>query len=65
MKILKMLVGVLAGTVLATGAFAQSAKDVRGGSPYVTVENEPLPKLIVDAPLPEGLALGVFWASTE
>src|ERR1700682_6133405 len=62
MKIVKMLVTVVAGTVLATGAFAQSAKEVRGASPYVAVENEPAPKLIVDPPLPEGLAQGVFWA---
>ena len=41
---------------------AQSAKDIRGGSPYVAIENEPPPRLIVDPPLPEGLALGVFWA---
>ncbi|WP_420971552.1 DUF6130 family protein [Bradyrhizobium sp. B120] len=53
---------VAAGTVLATGAFAQSARDIRGASPYVAVENEPAPKLIVDPPLPEGLAQGVFWA---
>ena len=26
------------------------------------IEDEPAPKLIVDSPLPEGLALGVFWA---
>ncbi len=40
----------------------QSARDIRGASPYVAVEKEPAPKLIVDDPLPEGLALGVFWA---
>jgi Family of unknown function (DUF6130) len=48
--------------VLATSAFAQSAKEIRGGSPYVAIENEPAPKLIVDPPLAEGLAQGVFWA---
>ena len=62
MKIVKMIVTVVAGAVLATGAFAQSAKEVRGTSPYVAVESEPSPKLIVDPPLPEGLAQGVFWA---
>jgi hypothetical protein len=62
MKIINTLVTVVAGTVLATGAFAQSAKEVRGASPYVAVENEASPKLIVDPPLPEGLAQGVFWA---
>ena len=60
MKIVKMLVTVVAGTVLATGAFAQSAKEVRGASPYVAVENEPSPKLIVDPPLPQWLVQGVF-----
>ena len=39
-----------------------SARDIRGASPYVAIENEPTPKLIVDPPLPEGLALGIFWA---
>src|SRR5256712_13955632 len=42
----------------------QSARDIRGASPYVVIEKEPAPKLIVDPPLPEGLAhaAGVFWA---
>lgn len=42
----------------------KSAKEVRGATPYVETENEPPPKLIVDPPLPEGLAHlpGVFWA---
>jgi hypothetical protein len=60
--LIKTLAAVAAGTVLATSAFAQSARDIRGGSPYVAIENEPAPKLIVDSPLPEGLAQGVFWA---
>ena len=59
---ISLLAAVAAGTALATNAFAQSAKDVRGASPYVAIENEPAPKLIVDPPLPEGLAIGVFWA---
>src|SRR5688572_27663760 len=58
----KTLAAVAACTVLATSAFAQSAKEIRGASPYVPVKNEPPPKLIVDAPLPEGLAIGVYWA---
>ena len=52
-------------TVLATGAFAQSAREIRGPSPYVAVENEPAPKLIVDSPLPEGIALGIYWATSN
>jgi uncharacterized protein DUF6130 len=60
--LIKTLAAVAAGTMLATSAFAQSAKEIRGASPYVAIENEPAPKLTVDPPLPEGLALGVFWA---
>jgi hypothetical protein len=60
--LIKTLAVVAAGTVLATSAFAQSAREIRGGSPYVAIENEPAPKLIVDPPLPEGLAHGIFWA---
>ena len=45
---------VAAGTILATSAVAQSARDIRDPSPYVAVQNEPAPKLIVDPPLPEG-----------
>jgi hypothetical protein len=40
----------------------RTAKEVRGASPYVEIKNEPAPRLIVDEPLPEGLAIGVFWA---
>src|SRR5215468_836467 len=58
---IKTISAVAAGTVLATSAFAQSAKEVRGASPYAAIENEPAPKLIVDPPLPEALAQGVVW----
>lgn len=57
----KTLATVAVGTLLATGALAQTARDVRGATPYVAVENEPAPRLTVDKPLPEGLAIGVFW----
>ena len=60
--LIKTLAVAAAGTVLATSAFAQSALEVRGATPYVAIENEPAPKLIVDAPQGEGLAIGVFWA---
>jgi len=40
---------------------AQSAKEVRGASPYAELENEPAPKLIVDDPLPNLLDRGVVW----
>ena len=51
-------VGTLAGAI----AFAQSAKEVRSASPYIPIENEPAPKLVVDPPVPEALAQGIFWA---
>ena len=52
---------VAAGTLLATTAFGQSAKESRGASPYVEIQNEPPPKLIVDPPLTNLLAQGVVW----
>ena len=39
-------------------AAAQTAKEVRGATPLVAIANEPPPKLIVDPPIPEQLALG-------
>src|SRR5215207_1155664 len=53
---------VAAGTVLATSAFAQSAREIAGASPYISIENEPAPKLIVDPPRHDALAQGVFQA---
>ena len=37
-KLIKALAAVAAGTVLATGALAQSAGEIRGASPYATIE---------------------------
>ncbi|GLR84090.1 hypothetical protein GCM10007857_08000 [Bradyrhizobium iriomotense] len=48
--------------MLAASAVAQTAKEIRGASPYIAVENEPAPRLIVDPPVAEALAQGVFWA---
>lgn len=42
----------------ATAANAQSARDIRGATPLLAIENEPLPRLIVDPPLPGPLAAG-------
>lgn len=46
----------------AAAVTAQGAKEITGPSPYVGVQDQPAPRLIVDPPLPEGLPLGVFWA---
>ncbi|MFL5332103.1 MAG: DUF6130 family protein [Geminicoccaceae bacterium] len=47
-----------ASSVVAAGAAAQSARDVRGPSPLVAIENEAPAKLVVDPPLAEPLAQG-------
>ena len=57
--VMKTLAVAAAGTMLATSAFAQSAREVRGPTPYFAVENEPAPKLIVDPALPGPLALSL------
>ena len=51
-----------AGTLLAASAAAQTAREFRGPTPYLAIPNEPAPRLVVDPPLPEGLAIGVYWA---
>ncbi len=70
MLLLLVAVAMVAGVVVVlaqtsaridAGPAPQSAKQVRGASPYVEIKNELGPKLIVDPPLPEGLALGIVW----
>jgi hypothetical protein len=56
--LIKTLAAIAAGTILATSAFAQNAGEVRIPSDLIAIENEPAPKLIVDAPLPGPLARG-------
>ena len=56
----KAIAVIVGGTLLAGSASAQSAKEIRGASPYNAVDNETAPKLIVDPPLPDRLALGVL-----
>ena len=60
------LAGAFAATVPTSGraneeAAPQSAKAVRGATPYAPIKDEPAPKLIVDPPLPDRLADGVVW----
>ena len=55
------LAAMAAGTLFATSASAQSAKDIRGPSPLVAIENEAPPRLIVDPPLAEQLARGLVF----
>lgn len=56
--LLKGLLMVAAASSIASGAAAQSARDIRGPSPLVALENEPPPKLVVDPPLAEPLSHG-------
>jgi hypothetical protein len=58
-KTITVLVG---SAVLAVSGYAQTARDVRGATPYIAIEKEPAPRLVVDPPLSEGLAIGVYWA---
>ena len=57
--IMKTIVAVAAGALLTTNTFAQSGSETRSASPYVAIENEPAPKLIVYPPLPGPLARGI------
>jgi hypothetical protein len=57
-----LIAAVVAGAMLATGALAQSAKDVLGPTAWETVDNEPPPKLVLDPPLAEPLSRGIFVA---
>ena len=51
------VIGV-AVALYAFAASAQTAKDVKGATPLVAIQDEPAVKLIVDPPIPEQLALG-------
>ncbi len=58
---LDCLTAMAARTMFASAAFAQSARDIRGPSPLVAIENEAPAKLIVDPPLAEQLAQGLVF----
>lgn len=58
---LNYLAAMATCTVFATNSSAQSAREIRGPSPLVAIENEPPPKLIVDPPLPEPLSRGLVF----
>ena len=68
-RIVLLMVTILAGLGAARAQITptdgelapRGAKEVRGATPYVELKNEAAPKLIVDPPLPEGLAIGIVW----
>ena len=45
----------------ASAAVTQTARDVRGPSPLIAIENEAPSKLIVDPPVPEPLSRGLVF----
>ena len=49
---------VIAVALHALSALAQTAKDIKGATPLVAIQNEAPARLIVDPPIPEQLALG-------
>ena len=53
-----VIAATLIGTSLSSRELAQSAKEFRGESPLIAIENEPPARLIVDPPIPEALAQG-------
>ena len=58
----KLAAVAAAAAILAMGASAQTAREIRGSSPFEAITNEPAPKLIVDPPFLGPLAEGVFQA---
>ena len=62
-RFVKTLAAIGAATALITPAAAQTAREVRGESPYEdSLKDQPPPRLIVDPPFEGPLAFGVFQA---
>ena len=57
-KVVMMAALASVACTIPPSASAQTAKDIKGPTPLVAIPNEPAPKLIVDPPIPEQLALG-------
>ncbi len=55
------LAATAACALFATSISAQSARDIRGPSPLVAIDNEAPARLIVDPPLAQQLALGLVF----
>ncbi len=56
------LTAAAATLALSTGAVAQTAREIRGASPYDVINDEPAPRLVVDPPFPKLLEQGIFQA---
>jgi hypothetical protein len=55
---IKGLIIMIATTLVTANVPAQTAREVRGPTPLIAIENEPPPRLIVDPPLPQPLSHG-------
>jgi hypothetical protein len=55
----KSLATLVAATLITASAFAQSAQDARGKTPFIPVGKESPAQLIVDPPNPLALSVGV------
>src|SRR5215469_3375546 len=55
---LTALAAFLAAVAIGGHAAAQTARDIKGASWLLAIPNEPPPRLIVDPPIPDQLALG-------
>jgi hypothetical protein len=60
-EIVREMAVLAAFTFLATGATAQTARDVKGATPLLAIENEPPVSLFVDPPLPGPLSQGLVF----
>jgi hypothetical protein len=58
-RLTKSLATLVATIMLTANAFAQTAQDARGRTPFVPVGTEPPAQLIVDPPNPLALSVGV------
>lgn len=56
-KHLPLIISIVTGTAFSAAA-QPSARDIRGAAAVVALASEPAPKLVVDQPLPDQLALG-------
>ena len=59
--LLRELLVMTITSLLTTGVLAQSAREIRGPSPLVAIDNEPAAKLIVAPPLADPLSRGLVF----
>jgi hypothetical protein len=58
-RVTKMLGTMMVAAMLSASAFAQTAQELRGRTPFIPIGKEPPAELIVDPPNPLALTVGV------